>query len=440
MSSEKKDARIGDIRRPPSRLGRLLIALRYSIHTRRANREASAKFQEVASKLPSGTSRVAAALLVQDVTEVSITQDYIRRLENGGGRKPSLEKLEALLESYGLSAEEVERVLTDPNLNAEPGANPHLILPWRLRTLAVGEFGNMVLDALPMGEYLTTWVESEKSADGGFRLGEVTIRSNESIVEPPARFAKLADDAKAQNEERKAAGIRGWSDNPTFCLESVVSEMSPDAEERNFITLTMQRSWYRYNVIAKQEGGAEYRWKALQDAKHPIKPVPFLASGVGICINVICDGGKSIVLGQRSDHETFRKNEFDVAVVEGIRPEGDIEGGTIDIMTVARRALSEEMGLDTKTLGIDFDAVLKRLVVFEFGCDLEFYQWNFLGFAEVDLDFDTIYRSWQKAKDRKENQTIKSHPFDKKELMKTFELFPIWSSGIACALRTFDFY
>ncbi len=385
-------------------------------------------------------SRMEASKWVKKVTGIDISADGIRRIEAGQKRAPSELILKALLRSYGLSEDDVENVLLDPNLNANPGANPHLIQKWRHRNLALGEFGPLIRDAYRLGDHTTTWIESEKSGEGGFRAGEVSIFGDDEEVIPPDLFVKRANDVSIQNEERKKNGIRGWSDNRTFCLASVVSTLSNDAEERNLIALTMKQSWYRYNVIAKQEAGADFRWQELQDATHPIKPVPYLASGVGICLNVICDDGKSIVLGQRSDHETFRKGEYDVAVVEGIRPQGDMEEGKVDVMTVARRALSEELGLDSKTIGVDIEQVIKRLVVFEFGCDLEFYQWNFIGFAEVDLDFDTIYSAWQKAKDRKENQTIRAHPFDKEQLESTFTQYPIWSSGIACAMRTFDYY
>lgn len=434
-----KDSRTGDIKRQPSRLGRLLLALRTSVHSRATDPNANEKFKLKAHLLPTPMTRNLASVFIQDVTGEEIDAADIRRFETGQNRRPKKEKLKVLLISYGLSDSEITSALADHNLNSEFGANPHLIQEWRLRNLAIGEFGAIIRDALPLGDYQTSWVESEKAAEGGFKEGEVLIRAIDEEVKPPKVFVKRADDAAKQNELKKQNGIRGWSDNQTFCLDSVVTSISNDCEERNLLNLTMKRSWYRYNVIAKQEAAADFRWEALQNMSHPIKPEAYLASGVGICINVICDGGKSIVLGQRSDHETFRKGEYDVAVVEGIRPNGDIEQGIVDIVKVAYRALSEELGLDEKTLGKPLNSVIQEIKVFEFGCDLEFYQWNFIGFAKVNLDFDTIYRCWQKAKDRKENQTIRAHKFDKKALQDTFSKTPIWSSGIACALRSFDY-
>lgn len=193
-------------------------------------------------------------------------------------------------------------------------------------------------------------------------------------------------------------------------------------------------------MVAKQEGGAAFRAKALQEATWPLKPVDYLASGVGICINLICNEGRSMVVGRRGNDETFRKGEYDIAVVEGIRPTSNIINGRIDIVGVAKRALIEELGLDRVAPNEDLDAVIERLCIFELGCDLEYYQWNFLAFAKVNLTFDEIYSGWQKAMDRKENQTILAIDFNNSSVLDFISTQRIWSSGAACALRTFDYY
>jgi hypothetical protein len=436
VSSERRGR---PIKRPPSRLGRLLIALRESVGHRARNPDAHPKFLENVSKYkPDGLSRREAFGWIQELGE-SVSEEEIRRLETGRRTSPSPKVLRVLLTVYGLSAPEIDAIINDPNLNNLSGANPHLLTTWRMRDLAVGEFGPLIRNALRVGEHASAWIEVEKAGEQGFIRDEITIKVSQNEVVPPPNFVKRANDAKAQNEKRMQNGIRGWTDNATLCLRAVTSELGSDIDERNKITLHMDRSWYRYNVAAKQEIGAEYRWHALQGASVPMKPVPFLASGVGVCINIICDDGRSIVIGHRSNDETFRKGEFDIAVVEGIRPSGDVVGDRIDIGTVIRRGLAEELGLDRAVRGLTMADHIKRTVIFEFGCDLEFYQWNFLAFAEVNLDFDTLYTGWQKAKDRKENQTLRKIPCDEKSVVKFLSEHAVWSSGIACALRSFDY-
>lgn len=452
------DRRGRSIALPPSRIGRLLVALRESVGRRALNPNADPRFRKEAQRLKRvGLSRSEVPDWVQNVTGEPIEPEHLRRIETSRSRNPSREVLERLLTAYGLSEQEVRAVLDDPNLNAVAGANPHLIAGWRMRNLAIGEFGPTIADALRVGDHVSTWLEVEKAASDGFAPGEINVVVEASEVEPPGDFRNLADQALAQNEQKKAEGIRGWTDNQTYCLlsanrmaepskdepdfavQSIVTDIGKDVEERPQLTLRLQHSWYRYNVIAKQAAGAGHRWRALQEATIPLKPVPFLASGVGVCINVVCDSARSVVIGQRSFDETFRKGEYDIAVVEGIRPSAEGAGSTT-VTDAAYRALSEELGVNKNILKRPVEDIIKRLVIFEFGCDLEFYQFNFLAFAEVNLDFDTLYGAWQKAKDRKENQTLHKIPFDEDSVKTFIAERPIWSSGAACALRTFDYF
>ncbi|MCK1385984.1 helix-turn-helix domain-containing protein [Bradyrhizobium sp. 21] len=436
----------------------MLVALRESVGRRVLNLEADPRFREEAQKLGKlGLTRAEVPDWVLKVTGYQLNTDHLRNVETSRSRNPSPALIKALLTAYGLSVHEVRAVLDDPNLNAVSGANPHLIAGWRMRNLAIGEFGPAIGDALRVGDQVSTWLEVEKAASGGFMPGEINVVVEASEVAPPDDFKNLANQALAQNEQKKADGVRGWTDNPTFCLlsakgmpgvsrdepdfavRSIVTDLGKDVEERPHLTLRLQHSWYRYNVIAKQAAGAGHRWRTLQEATIPLKPVAFLASGIGVCVNVICDDAKSIVIGQRSFDETFRKGEYDIAVVEGIRPGAEGAGSTT-IHDAAYRALSEELGVNRSILKRPLEDIIKRLVIFEFGCDLEFYQFNFLAFAEVDLDFDTLYGAWQKAKDRKENQTLHKVSFDEGSVKRFIAERPIWSSGAACALRTFDYF
>ncbi|NDW07461.1 helix-turn-helix domain-containing protein [Jiella pacifica] len=440
MNKEQKDPRSADIDRPPSRLGRLLLALRETVGLRGMAPTADPVFRKLyAQSKPERLSRSMAAEWTQMVAGIQISEKQIQRVETGDRRTHETAQIRGLLRSYGLGVDEVEAVIEDPELNRISG-NPHLIADWRLRGLALYEFGPLINEALKVGDRCSTWLEVEKAGNCGYSPDEVTLLVSEGEINPPEAFRRIADEAFRQNDIKKKAGIRGWSDNPTLCLASVVDDLAADEEERRSITCRFVQSKYRYNVVAKQEGGAGFRARALQDATWPLKPVPFLSSGVGICINVICDDGKTLVVGRRGNDETFRKGEYDIAVVEGIRPTSNVVDGRIDIVGVAKRALIEELGLHKVAPNGDIDQIIEQLRIFELGCDLEYYQWNFLSYAKVNLNFKQIYTGWQKAKDRKENQTITQIEFTKEAVLDFVTNQHIWSSGVACAVRTFDYY
>lgn len=432
-----------EIKRPPTRLGRFLVAMRKSIGARALSLDAHPNFiDKITSTGLSSLSRRDAADWVLDITKTTVSEETIRRIENGQDIKtPTAPLIRNLCTAYGLSKSVADLVAADPNLNTAPGANPHLLAKWRMANLAVGELGPAALNGTRVGEYVTSWVEVEKGSTGGFHDSEVKIVLDNIEVSPPAVFRKLASEVSEQNIRRKANGVRGWSDNESLALAAITNEIADDEEERRSITLHLEKSWYRYVVVAK-ESGAAFRWDALQEATSPLRPVSFLASGIGICINVIVfdgQGNRWVVLGQRSDDETFRKGEFDVAVVEGLRPSADVHDGKISLFAAAHRALDEELGLSHAIRGKSIEDNVRRLVIFEIGCDLEYYQWNFLAFAELNLSFEELYAGWQKAKDRNENRSLHIVPFDEARLSAIFTSRPVWSSGMACALRTFDY-
>ncbi|MGV1829078.1 hypothetical protein [Agrobacterium vitis] len=404
-------------------------------------------------------SRELAAVLVREVGGYQTSHETIKRIEVGSKIKaPRPELLKAMFLAYGLTDAEAADV-AEYLISGQKAGNPHLHSATGAGAiLAVAEFGPQVANAERIGsDWMTTWVEVRKADEGGFEPHEVEVIVKDEEVNPPKNFKRLATLAAQQNEERRKAGAGGvWSDNPTLCLAeipddsatevfevqptSVVDSIAGDRDERLTMTLHLKKSTYRYNVIAKQEAGASERWNTLQNLSFPPTPVPHLASGVGICINVVCDNGASIVVGRRSLNETFRKGEFDIAVVEGIRPTADVAEGKIDVQAVARRALTEELGFGRGQPPEVWSSLLNRLVVFEFGVDLEYYQWNFLAFADTKLSFAEIDGMWRKAKDRKENTGLRAVPSDRDSLTQFFMGQPIWSAGMACAQRTFDYW
>lgn len=436
---------------PPSAFGRFLAAMRAHAYDRICSDPSKSELKrEVYEEGKRRLTRkdLCTILQVTGYSKDGLSEDLIRNYETGRTDPPDDIKM-LLLDLLQLTSEEQQSLINDHGLFASSNAtgltNPHLVPNFRSRILLTGEYGPLIDSALPIADMLSTWVEVEKSSSGGFEQDEVSadvidIDISNYCKHPRFKaFQSLSQQALRENQARIASGVRGWSNNSTLALDSVVHTMKDDDEERNQIALRFVRSQYMYNVVAKGEQGAAYRWQALQDAQFPPQPLNFLASGVGICINTICDGGKSIVVGQRSMQETFRKGERDIAVVEGIRPTSDVEDGAIDMRQVCYRALNEELGLDKISPGKSAVDFIKRLSIFEFGVDLKFYQWNFLSFVNLDLSFEDIESAWRKAKDRRENQRLSKIPLDRDGVEAFIQNNAFWSAGAACAMRTFDY-
>lgn len=438
--------------RPPQPVGRFVAAMRMHARSRMRGQTLPEPVRQALTGMPFALRRADVAELAQVIEAEArgtsdpgpISADDVANLEKGR-TSLSYDKLYWLLRGLLFSPEEARMLIeTDyfiKGVDSPTSGNGHLMPVDRLE-LFVGEFGPMIRDNTfrIADKAVTTWLEADKGSAGGYHPNELHIYFDESAgpVSYPDEFSKLIRETESDWEQRRKAGKDAPFNNPTLALCRVVADK--DEEERNFLTLVMQRSKYSANAVAKGPEGARARWQALQDMTFPPKPVPYLASGVGVCINVLCDGGTRIVIGQRSHLENFRKGEYDVAVVEGIRPNANIrDNGQIDVHAVIDRALDEELGTGNCELlfGRPISEFVKQKSVFEFGCDLKYYQWNFLCLVEIDLSFDQISSLWKTAKDRRENQSLIAIPFERSAVEEFVLTHHIWSSGVACLLGSF---
>jgi hypothetical protein len=444
-------------KRPPSEIGRFVQAAR-SIAWQRLREDPSKK--DLASQFRplrgdrltrEGLASLASYLSYPEGNGDEISSEDIRDLETGSA-PPNPKKLHEILRGLLLTDLEIKAVMDDPEFTTATNnsglGNTHFLPSEGRRILAVGIYGPQIDKCFSVGDFGTTWSTVEAADSGGFSPDEVNISvlddniatTKNPAISPPPSFKRLASEASRLNATRQRRGDDDcWTDNETLCLDSISSQLKDDREERNSITLRMYRSMYRFNYVAKSEQATEFRWKALQEAKDEIEPVNFLASGVGVCVNLLCDGGKSMVYGCRSNKETFRKGELDVAVVEGIRAKSDLRGNSISIHEVCLRGLDEEMGLNKLEVGKSAKDYIDRLCVFELGVDLTYYQWNFLAFATTNLSFEKISKAWPNAKSRKENARIGRVPFNRENVESFVTHNRIWSCGAACAIKTFEY-
>ena len=190
MNDEAKDPRSADIDRPPSRLGRLLLALRETVGRRGMAPGADPEFRKLCAETkPERLSRSMAAEWALKIAGIQVSEKQIQRVETGERRTHEIAQLRGLLRSYGLGVDEIEAVVGDPELN-RTGGNPHLIADWRLRGLAVYEFGPLINEALKIGDRCSTWLEVEKAGSGGYGLVDAGSPRRRARREPEPRICR----------------------------------------------------------------------------------------------------------------------------------------------------------------------------------------------------------------------------------------------------------
>jgi len=127
-----------------------------------------------------------------------------------------------------------------------------------------------------------------------------------------------------------------------------------------------------------------------------IKPVPFLANGVGVVLLAFTDDEK-VILTRRRDSSRARPGQRDVSVVEGIHAIHDASGtNRVDVYLTAIRACREELGVSVTNNDVQ---------LLGFGVDMKYYQWNFFGIVELGCPSnEAMELHAMNAKDRWEGQ------------------------------------
>lgn len=389
---------------------------------------------------------IASKLMTEDGEIVTFTQTDLANFEHGK-TSLTLSKQYSILRGLGFDSSEANRILDLFLMRSgkpDQQINPSLYLKTD-RELLIGLYGDHVAEkSFRVGEkFICPWVTVASADSGGFVKSvngdEIAFKVDEkSQFEIPKAIKAVAESNKKKWAADRAANLRAPHNGPTLALTDyfVDSTEEEGSGERNVIRLNLAKSEYALNVAAKNSPDAEilkYDILSKISITDEFQPVPWLASGVGIAVNIFCEGGDKVVVGHRSNLETFRSSEYDVAVVEGI------QGGFnrkpdhpeyVDIHEELWRGLDEELGLGGDRSNAD------DIEIFAFGCDLKYYQWNFLATVTFDLSLDEIKARWDLAKHRRENHFLSAIDANTAAVLSFIEDTPIWSCGVACMLES----
>lgn len=207
------------------------------------------------------------------------------------------------------------------------------------------------------------------------------------VVEPaPIKFPPEIDALRSQIEireenKRLVAEPYHWN-GPLFSLKSFSIGRTIPNEDLELRLVFQKTDYYSFQATIQSldlllSDGTTLRKKYLTPPPHD--PVPFLATGFGVAI-VLVSSDHKIIFSRRSSQSGTRPGELDVSFVEGVHPDLDRAPNSCpDIFRTAIRGAGEEVGVDLAEDDILF---------FGFGVDLEYYQWNILGMAHLNLPAD----------------------------------------------------
>lgn len=359
---------------------------------------------------------------LDDDPKFNLSKSTLEKLLSGATQKPSTTTIRSLSKYFDCSIDWLTEDFVQPNYHIRKltGENVNILK---------NEFGPAIDQALRLGKKVTTWVNRDftpvryKPENIRARLLDISV---EDLL--PRDFKLARDNVVAENTRKLNRGENGFADNETVAFTKLALNMAEDVYESPILDMEFRRSRYANNKTAKDKEGAIVRSNALKNFHYDDQPITFLSSGVGLALLLFTDGGKSIILTQRSRYETFRSLEFDVSVVEGIKPSDDCVNGKIDFYGAAVRGFKEELNVDLNKEDIN---------LFSFGVDLEYYQWNMLGCATTSLSSEEVINLWHGAKDRKESADVFAVEANPYAVLSFCLENKIWSSGIASIYYSF---
>lgn len=444
---------------PPSQMGRFVFSRRHALAHEPLPRDFPSEYK---AKL-SASGQLSRADLANIAMEcerrsgvpedqwVDITTSDVDRIErNEGGIHKN--KIHWILKALLLTDQECDALESDlqflsdasnPNLG-----NAHLIHPTLRDSVVSSEFGPSVVQAMSAAGRRTTWVDVIYAGDGGFSEEELDlfVDKKPDCIRPSDReFVRVAD-MLARSWKQKAKKLKpntiNNADNPSIAISAIRVTRLGD-EERPRLSMRFVRSRYRYNSAAKGPEGGQVRWRALQKLIDVYAPQVHMTSGIGVAVNVMCARDNKVAVCRRKK-VNFRPGEFDVGAVEGIRPTANVDGrtGRLDLPGVVDRALDEEIGLKNSSdvINRSRESLIVKKIIFGFGVDLKYYQYNFLALCVLDIRHEELKKLWTSASDKHESENFFSVDYNIEAVNQFIEGHHIWSSGMAAMINSFKYF
>jgi hypothetical protein len=268
--------------------------------------------------------------------------------------------------------------------------------------------------------------------DGESTYNPDTIRCivDANKLDLPQEIVELRAKNEKNETEKKAKGLQGAWNGPQYALQKFALDRTIP-EENLAVTFTFKESDY-YTFLAtimsldknfvSPPAYMTLRQKYFEGHNY-LEPIPFLAVGFGVVLVIISKDNK-LILTKRSPNAGARPGELDVSVVEGVHPILDRSTKAIcpDLYRTAIRGAKEEAGIDIIENEISF---------LGFGVDTEYYQWNMIGTAQIQLKANEVAISHARGTsgkwETKDFVIIDSNPQEAFSYLKDKK---IWSMGM----------
>jgi hypothetical protein len=231
-------------------------------------------------------------------------------------------------------------------------------------------------------------------------------------------------------EAPDAQQLANWQSDDLVALSSYARRRLGPVEELGLVLDLRQVDYATYRATnlgldVDLGDGTTLRGRYLEDEVDATrKPIGLLANGVGVSLAVHTVDGHMIMCRRRVG--TFaRPGEVDVGVTEGLHWGLDRRGERIDVIAGCLRGLTEELGVS---------ASHEEIRLFGFGVDMDYYQWNFIGEADLEATKDQVVELHsRRAKDNWEGRLVTVPCDSASAFYRALGDEPMWSTAeVAC--------
>ncbi|MFD1415752.1 hypothetical protein [Oceanobacillus jeddahense] len=196
----------------------------------------------------------------------------------------------------------------------------------------------------------------------------------------PEELAVLKQEIEEEEDKKKANGLPSKWNGPLYGVARYRQTRTEDMEEMGVVFSFYQTDYFTFAATNLQLDRKLDSGQTIGEKYIPHESLgdvqPFLANGFGIVL-VVITADENIILTQRIKSSGARGGEMDVSLVEGVHPSMDKQKSGNkgpNLYETASRGAEEELGFSIDKSDIHF---------LGYGIDLDFYQWNMIGYARV---------------------------------------------------------
>lgn len=259
-----------------------------------------------------------------------------------------------------------------------------------------------------------------------FKPENIECRVSNEPVELPQEIKALKEEIIKIEENKKAQGLDHKWNGPLYGLAKYRQSRTPDKEDMTVLFNFFHTDYFTFSATNLQLDRTLLSGKTIREEYIPHENLervePVLANGFGIVL-VIITSDENIIMTKRTNVSGARGNEIDVSVVEGVHPLLDrhsLNDGP-DLFNTAVRGANEELGI----------IINKDIIKFlGYGVDLDYYQWNMIGYAYVPYTAREIQDIRSRGTSGKwENSLLIYKNFTPKEVANIIVNEEMWSTA-----------